>query len=76
MGAVFLLNDIIDAILTSIIEGIIMVKNIKSIISGIGAFLIGEWIYHVLSQAPNINPDYSCTKFLTTAKSVKYNKSP
>ena len=53
-----------------------MVKNIKSIISGIWAFLIGEWIYHVLSQAPNINPDYSCTKFLTTAKSVKYNKSP
>ena len=22
------------------------------------------------------NPDYSCTKFLTTAKSVKYDKSP
>lgn len=22
------------------------------------------------------NPDYSCTKFLTTAKSVKYNKLP
>ena len=23
-----------------------------------------------------LNPDYSCTKFLTTAKSVKYNKLP
>jgi hypothetical protein len=23
-----------------------------------------------------LNPDYSCTKFLTTAKSVKYDKSP
>ena len=22
------------------------------------------------------DPDYSCTKFLTTAKSVKYDKSP
>ncbi len=28
------------------------------------------------STIDNINPDYSCTKFLTTAKSVKYNKLP
>ena len=32
-----------------------MFKNIKAIISGIGAFLITEWLYHVLSQDPNIN---------------------
>lgn len=32
-----------------------MFKNIKVIISGIGAFLIAEWLYHVLSQDPNIN---------------------
>ncbi len=33
----------------------IMFKNIKAIISGIGALLIAEWLYHVLSQDPNIN---------------------
>ena len=32
-----------------------MLKNVKSIISGVSAFLIAEWIYHVLSQDPNIN---------------------
>lgn len=32
-----------------------MFKTSKAIISGIGAFLIAEWIYHVLSQDPNIN---------------------
>ena len=33
---------------------------------------------HILEKANIIsfNPDYSCTKFLTTAKSVKYNKLP
>ena len=32
-----------------------MFRNIKAIISGIGSFLIAEWIYHVLPQDPNIN---------------------
>lgn len=32
-----------------------MFKNIKAIISGICVFLIAEWLYHVLSQDPNIN---------------------
>ena len=32
-----------------------MFKNIKAIISGIAAFLIAEWLYHVLSQDPDIN---------------------
>ncbi len=32
-----------------------MYKNIKSIVSGFSAFLIAKWLYHTLSQDPNIN---------------------
>ena len=32
-----------------------MLKNVKAIISGVSAFIIAEWLYHVLSQDPNIN---------------------
>lgn len=32
-----------------------MYKNIKLIVSGVVAFLIAQWLYHVLSQDPNIN---------------------
>lgn len=32
-----------------------MYKNIKLIVSGVVAFLIAQWLYHVLLQDPNIN---------------------
>src|SRR5699024_47031 len=38
--------------------------------------IAGLMLSAIISDTLLLNPDYSCTKFLTTAKSVEYNKLP
>jgi hypothetical protein len=55
------------------LTSVLKIVESKKVLNPIDEMFADPWQVDIQEL---FDPDYSCTKFLTTAKSVKYDKSP